>query len=261
MTLNVLSLGAGVQSSCLLLMAFEGDLPLDAAVFADTQWEPRAVYDHLAYLEGLVGQKIPVHRVTAGDLRADALDPSHRFASMPLYTKDMRNGKVGQLRRQCTKEYKVTPVRKKLRELGATRKNPANLIMGISLDEAIRMSDSKIQYAVHEYPLIDRGMTRADCLKWMRDHSYPEPPKSACIGCPYKRLSQWRDLERGPVDEWENAVAFDRAIRSNAGQISATHQAFLHRHFVPLEASDNRSEQDRGQTEMFGEDCAGVCWV
>ncbi|WSA82652.1 hypothetical protein OG930_06905 [Streptomyces sp. NBC_01799] len=48
-TLKVLSLGAGVQSTCLLLMAAEGHLPgLDVAIFADTGWEPRAVYDHLA---------------------------------------------------------------------------------------------------------------------------------------------------------------------------------------------------------------------
>lgn len=51
-TLKVLSLGAGVQSTCLLLMAAEGHLPgLDAAIFADTGWEPRAVYDHLDRIE------------------------------------------------------------------------------------------------------------------------------------------------------------------------------------------------------------------
>ena len=38
----MLSLGAGVQSSTLLLMAREGELELDAAVFADTRWEPAA---------------------------------------------------------------------------------------------------------------------------------------------------------------------------------------------------------------------------
>uniref|UniRef100_A0AAU2K4T9 Uncharacterized protein n=1 Tax=Streptomyces sp. NBC_00049 TaxID=2903617 RepID=A0AAU2K4T9_9ACTN len=49
---RILSLGAGVQSSCLrLTLPAEGLLPrIDFAV-ADTVWEPRAVYDHLDRLE------------------------------------------------------------------------------------------------------------------------------------------------------------------------------------------------------------------
>jgi len=43
--LRVLSLGAGVQSTTLALMAAHGEIePPDCAIFADTQWEPRAVY-------------------------------------------------------------------------------------------------------------------------------------------------------------------------------------------------------------------------
>ncbi len=50
--LRILSLGAGVQSSCVLLMSIEGELDhLDAAIFSDTGWEPAAVYAHLARLE------------------------------------------------------------------------------------------------------------------------------------------------------------------------------------------------------------------
>src|SRR5690606_37800588 len=51
--LKVLLLGAGVQSTTVLLMSCRGLLPkLDAAVFADTQWEPSEVYEHLEWLTG-----------------------------------------------------------------------------------------------------------------------------------------------------------------------------------------------------------------
>lgn len=54
-TIRVLSLGAGVQSTTLALLAVEGVLPKpDAAVFADTGWEPRRVYDHLDRLESVL---------------------------------------------------------------------------------------------------------------------------------------------------------------------------------------------------------------
>jgi 3'-phosphoadenosine 5'-phosphosulfate sulfotransferase (PAPS reductase)/FAD synthetase len=74
--LKVLSLGAGVQSTTVLLMSCRGVLPkLDAAVFADTRWEPTEVYDHLDWLtEEAAKAGIPVHRVTNGDLRQHTLE-------------------------------------------------------------------------------------------------------------------------------------------------------------------------------------------
>ncbi len=42
-TIRALSLGAGVQSTTLALLAVEGVLPMpDVAIFADTGWEPAA---------------------------------------------------------------------------------------------------------------------------------------------------------------------------------------------------------------------------
>src|SRR3954453_22297778 len=75
--LRFLSLGAGVQSTTVLLMALHGEFPdcLDCAIFADTGWEPTAVYEHLDWLEGRAKDGgIPIHRVSAGNLRQDLLD-------------------------------------------------------------------------------------------------------------------------------------------------------------------------------------------
>jgi 3'-phosphoadenosine 5'-phosphosulfate sulfotransferase (PAPS reductase)/FAD synthetase len=48
-----LSLGAGVQSTVMALMADRGDFGAipDVAIFADTGWEPEKVYKHLDWLE------------------------------------------------------------------------------------------------------------------------------------------------------------------------------------------------------------------
>src|SRR5258708_5526165 len=68
---HILSLGAGVQSSTMALMAAHGEItPMPiAAVFADTQAEPPSVYTWLDWLEKQL--PFPVHRVTAGDLEAE----------------------------------------------------------------------------------------------------------------------------------------------------------------------------------------------
>jgi hypothetical protein len=252
---RVLSLGAGVQSSTLLLMAVQGELEIDSAVFADTGWEPRATYEHLRWLEAEANVAgLAVYRVSAGNLRTDALTPNHRFASMPLRVLH-EDGSQGILRRQCTKEYKVRPVQRQLRYFGATAAKPVTLLMGISLDEVHRMTESRVRYVRHSYPLVDRRMTRLDCLNWLKRHGYPEPPKSACIGCPYRADSLWRALT---PEEWADAVDFDQRIRHLPGVDGAT---YLHRSYIPLASVDLRSAQDRGQMDLFGEECEGMCGV
>lgn len=76
-----------MQSSTVLLLACEGVIPrFDVALFADTGWEPRAVYENLDRLRAHAAQfGIPVRTVLAGNIRDDALDPAHRFVSMPLH--------------------------------------------------------------------------------------------------------------------------------------------------------------------------------
>ena len=50
--MSIISLGAGVQSTAMALLAHHKEIkPPDYAVFADTGWEPQAVYDHLDWLE------------------------------------------------------------------------------------------------------------------------------------------------------------------------------------------------------------------
>lgn len=64
--LVVLSLGAGVQSSVMALMAAKGQItPMpDYAIFADTQAEPDHLYFWLDWLEKQL--PFPVIRVTRG---------------------------------------------------------------------------------------------------------------------------------------------------------------------------------------------------
>lgn len=117
-TLRILSLGAGRQSSALLMMSARGDLPrLDAAIFADTGAEPDGVYRHLDRLEQDVARPagIPVYRVSYGNLADDLLDPN-RQASIPAYTLGP-DGSRGMLSRKCTQRYKLSPLLAKVREL------------------------------------------------------------------------------------------------------------------------------------------------
>lgn len=59
--LRILSLGAGVQSSTLLMKIYNGEIaPVDAAIFADTGNEPKEVYEWFEFLKEKVSHKIPI---------------------------------------------------------------------------------------------------------------------------------------------------------------------------------------------------------
>lgn len=267
--IRLLSLGAGVQSTTVALMSIEGELPrLDGCVFADTGWEPVEVYQHLDWLTGKLERAgIPVHRVSNGNLRSDALDPSHRFASMPLFVRNP-DGTKGMIRRQCTSEYKLKPIGRKVRELAGLRprQRPKGVLveqwLGISWDETQRMSDPSFPWIEKRYPLVDLRMTRFECHRWLRDRGV-RAPRSACVGCPFHTDTEWRHIRDTDPDGWADAVAFDHAIRSGdiarAGHQQLLGQAFLHSSLVPLDQVDLSTVEDHGQGSLFVMDEAGEC--
>lgn len=257
MKLRVLSLGAGVQSSTLALMIAREELPpVDCAIFSDTGWEPKAVYEWLNWLEAQL--PFPVYRVSAGDIRADQMSglnsTRQRFVAVPWFTLSPK-GKQGMGRRQCTAEYKLRPLQRKVVELmnGKRNRGGCEMLIGISMDEVWRMKPSRVQYIVNKFPLIDAGITRQACLRWMEDQQYPKPPKSSCIGCPFHSDAQWRALT---PEEFADAVEVDRAIRNQPG--FRGHQ-FMHRSLKPLDQIDFRTAEEKGQIDMFMNECEGMC--
>lgn len=285
--LRILSLGAGVQSTVLLMLAAAREIdPIDAAIFSDTGWEPAEVYNHLNRLEREIAEPagIPIYRVTAGNIRDDALNPEHRFASMPLYVvspcsdcdgaggdcpKCKGTGKQnGMARRQCTSEYKLKPIKQQVRELlGYPHPRPVpkgvfvEQLIGISTDEAQRQRLSDVNYAVNRFPLLELGWSRLVCIQYLEKHGWGSTPKSACIGCPFHGNRAWRKLRDEAPDEWQDAVAFDTAIRNGSARANAAGnelrgRMFLHRSRVPLEQApiDRVTHGERKQDQVTLED-------
>ncbi|MGH3859629.1 hypothetical protein [Actinokineospora sp.] len=279
---RVLNLGAGVQSTTLLLLAAEGRIPrFDVAIMADTGWEPAAVYAHLDRIEREVAAPagIPILRVSVGNIRADALDPGKRFASMPLHVRNPDGGK-GIGRRQCTAEYKIRPIQEAVRRLLGARDKAngrpdrvprgrhVNSSIGISRDEFHRAKDSRVGYSRHEHPLLwldgaadgREGWQRSDCVRYLRSNGFGSTPKSACVGCPFRRNAGWRRMRDTDTTSWADAVAFDHAIR--AGYAHATAKGtdlpgnfYLHESCRPLGAAPidhvTRPEWGSRQTDLL----------
>lgn len=271
--INILSLGAGVQSTTVYLMSLYGVIPpYDHVIFADTGWEPTGVYEHLEKLkaEGAkYGSEITV--VSAGNIREDHLAPAgeHLFIRNPRKhpeflgkqrtfipffvqsepTADNTSGK-GKTFRTCTKTYKIEPVEKRIREILGLKPNARwplhhviNQTMGISWDESQRMRESGRPAIVNQYPLIDMRMTRDHCHDWMAEHGWTAP-RSACIGCPFHRNDEWRRMRDDDPEAFADAIEFDDVFRQRVvdGLTPLQGVPYLHDTRVPLREADIDSD-------------------
>ena len=278
--IHILSLGAGVQSSTMALMAARGELtPVPtAAIFADTQGEPQSVYEWLDWLEGEL--PFPVIRVTRGSLEDEQLELRESAKTgrtyirnlVPAFTLDPKTGKKGLLGRRCTGDFKVIPIQQQVRKMVGIKRGGAGIVrammwIGISFDEAHRMKPSRVDYIEHLWPLVDRKMKRQHCKQWMTDHGYPEPPRSACLYCPFHSDYEWARLKREEPDEFAKAVEVERRLQEAAArQEQLKGVPFLHRSCVTLEQVDLRTAEEKGQGNLFdhsgwGNECEGLCGV
>lgn len=281
-TFRVLSLGAGVQSSVLALLLSRSDPRLvelgypkpDVAVFADTGWEPDYVYRHLAWLEQQL--EFPLVRVSSGNikenLRKGRTVTGHPFIDVPFFTVD-EHGKKGMLRRQCTNHYKINPIHKRIRVMaGGQPGRPfpedtrVEMLLGISVDEALRMKPSRETWVDHRWPLIDLGMSRQDCVDWFTAE-YPgrKLPRSACVICPYRSDRHWLELKESEPESYQEAIEFDRWLRSsttNPVRKLLGGRPYLHYARRPLATVIAAKEtMDPSSVNYFNEECEGHCGV
>ena len=273
--LTVISLGAGVQSSTMALMAAAGALtPMpNAAIFADTQDEPQAVYEYLHWLMQPGTLPFPVYVVSLGQLSAEiiaaARGESRNDARPPFFIRNP-DGTRGILRRQCTQDYKLDVIRRHTRKLlgvGPHALIPAGTVeqwIGFSADEIMRVKPSRQAYITNRFPLIERKVTRAGCLDWLKENGYPTPPKSACVFCPYRSDAEWARMQRQAPGDFARACEVDRIIRTN-GYVGSVGTAYVHASLRPLETIDfaameaKRVQAKQRQPDLFVNECEGMC--
>jgi hypothetical protein len=316
MNVSILNLGAGVQSTTLYLMAeanwkaHRAGLPLpfpevgliDVSIFADTQDEPEDVYKHLRWLrrkarhwkpnlwhkftDWLFRRKGPPILVrTKGklsdDLKRGVNSTGQRVASIPAYTKgDEPNARIGRVRRQCTKEYKIEVIERCIRReiigLKPRQRVPQGVtvrqIFGISTDEAgratrhqERIEEQKIHWLVIDFPLLTMGMNRAECENFLELRVPHTVPKSACVFCPFHDPLGWLRIKANPRD-WKLAVETDEALRIPGNVVNRKMDAklYLHRSCQPLVQIDFTAlaaQQSQQQSFPFNQECEGMCGV
>ncbi len=211
---NYLSLGAGVQSSTLALMAAHGEiLPhLDGAVFSDTHAEPKSVYLWLDKLEQFIADApypFPVYRVSRGSLTKDVLTPMPRkdgngyyiHSGIPAFTVHKVTGKKGIIPRQCTWNYKIEVLDKQSRaqigeaKMKAWRKTHRDALKALSLynaELALWRRETKANKKIQTTDVLNHQVIARPCPvrpAWAWDECQADPLIYTWIGI--------------SIDEWE----------------------------------------------------------
>lgn len=171
----------------------------------------------------------------------------------------------GMMMRQCTIEYKIVPLNKKIKLLSDPNKHqPAVVWIGISTDEALRMKESKIGYTVHRWPLVELRMNRQDCIDYLESHNYPVPCRSSCIGCPFHNNEEWKSLNSNEVQDvrqFEKDVNLIGLKRKNKESIA---KGRIRLHFSTEPIDTEPYKKDKSQLSLFDEReqvCDGGCWL
>ena len=267
--MRVISLGWGVQSFGLAAMSALGVLPpVDAAVHADTGHERRETYEFAArWTPWLEERGVRVVTVRCPDNNVIRPWGNRGGIMIPAHLSWPDGKPSGLSRRQCTREWKIRPMRRwganELKRRGL-QKIPGVIEkwLGITLDEVERMrSSSGVKYVTLKYPFIemlDRHWKRSDVIRWLQENDLEIPVKSACIFCPYRDRSAWREIQLSGNGDWEKALEVDRVIRDKW----PGYKCYLTAQRKPLDQCDFRSQEDHGQLAMWDmEECSGMCFL
>jgi hypothetical protein len=269
---HVLLLGAGVQSTAIYLLMRERKVAVPeslVAVFADTQEEPGAVYEHLAWLKSLGWPPIRIR--TRGKL-GDALFNDRAWKKgptvVPAFTK-IGTERPAMMPRRCTTDFKIEVIEKFVREemLGLKprqrrdRSIPVHQYYGISRDEArravsIRKRAEEKSFIPH-FPLLELGWTRGDCLRYLQDRVPHQVPRSACVFCPFHNDREWLEIKQNDPTAWQRAVEIDRALRVHRSA-AMREEPYLHFSLKPLDEVDLNPQ---AAFPGFTRECEGMCGV
>ncbi len=190
---QILSFGAGVQTTALAIMAAQGKIQVDEVVFADTGAEKPETYWYMeAYTmpmlkeAGILFTSIigadPTHKI-----QRDLVEHCYHYRTIPSVSM-----------RWCTAQSKSRPIDR--------YKGDAISLIGFSSDEAQRARSTEGR----SYPLISLRLTGADCQNIISNYGWPIPLKSSCFFCPFQRWTEWNYLKMRHPELIEQALAMEQ---------------------------------------------------
>lgn len=205
--LHVVCLSGGKDSTAMLLMMLEKNMPVDIVLFCDTGIEFPAMYEHIDKIEKYIG--IPITRLKA-DKSFEYYLIEHEVNYRPTsekYGTDIKGyGWAGARSRWCTSELKTRVISGYLKDL--KREYDVIEYVGIAADEPSRIKNLR-------YPLYEWGITEAKALEYCYSKGfdfgglYKLFNRASCWCCPLQGLKALRTLHDHFPDLWQQLKIWD----------------------------------------------------
>lgn len=218
--MNIVFFSGGKDSTAMLLGMLERGIPVDDVLMLDTQHEFPKIYDHIAKVEEYTGLKIHWLKApkTWDEYMFDA-EIKHTPAFIAKHGDTKGYGWPGPNSRWCNSKLKIDVKEKYIN--GLRREHPDEKIwefIGIAADETDRIGKkTNMTDDVHnvKLPLVEWGMTEADCLKYCYDKGfdfgglYTWSNRVSCWCCPLCPIDSWRGLYHHEPELWQQLLDMD----------------------------------------------------
>lgn len=215
-TPSVFSYGGGVQSTACLVLQARGEIRFDHFVMADVGDDS----ENPETIEYMRDHAVPFAEAHGITLATTRWERKAGFLSLKQYIEQIDssipipvNFGSGPVNRLCTLRWKINPVARYHKALGATSENPGRLGLGFSTDEIHRCrTDCKHDWQTPSHPLIDLILSRQDCVRIVEEAGLPTPVNSCCWFCPFQRRSQWEDRKQTHPNLIADAITLEETI-------------------------------------------------
>ncbi len=219
---HAVSLSGGKDSTAMLLLMLEKDMPIDIVLFADTGMEFPEMYEHIHKLDEHLFHERGLHITTLRHPRGFEYlmfeEPKQKARSLEnrkrLGVPPYGNGWPGIRVRWCTGQLKTHLITKEVNRLKG--QYPALHYVGIAADEARRCKGER-------YPLVEWGITEAQALQICYDRGYNFGGlyeiyhRASCWCCPFQRIGELQKLRHYHPELWARILDMDARARAQFG--------------------------------------------
>lgn len=220
--LRAVSFSCGKDSTAMLLLMIERDMPIDCVLYANVGMDFPEMEEHFARVDEHLFRERGIHITTLQHTHTFEWmmfdEPKQKKSSLErraaLGIPPYGNGWPGMRVRWCTGQMKQHLLRREINRLKEGRK--VLQYIGIAADEAWRCKSDK-------YPLVEWGITEADALQICYDRGfnfgglYQIYRRASCYCCPFQRISELRKLRANHPELWARLLDMDARARAQFG--------------------------------------------
>lgn len=252
---NAIAISGGKDSTAMLLLMIERNMPIDLVLYADTGMEFPEMKEHMEKLDKLIFRERGLHITTLRHQQGFEwflydVPITRKIAIERRITREQPvtgYGWPGPHVRWCTGHLKTKLVDKFLNQMKGERR--AIEYVGIAADESHRCTGNTHK----RYPLVELGITEAQALQICYDKGfdwgglYEIYDRCSCWCCPLQRIGELRKLRQHHPELWQRLLDIDRRAVEQFGDTPLGH----FRSGWTVEQLDRRFAEEEKQYNML----------